>query len=141
MTKLISNGSHIPYDPDLVLLARILRKNMTKYERKLWYEFLRHREYQFHRQKPIVYYIADFYCPAYRLVIEVDGAQHFTAEGMEADKDRTEILNNYGIEVMRFTNNEIENDFNEVCSKILEYTNNSPLFERGIKGECYSDAD
>jgi len=133
MTKLMSNGSHIPYDPELVPLARLLRKKMTKQERKIWYEFLRHREYQFHRQKPIVYYIADFYCPAYRLVIEIDGNQHHTPAGMEADKVRTEILNNYGIKVMRFKNSEIDFEFKEVCSKILEYTNNCPLFERGIK--------
>ncbi len=141
MKRLITNGRHIPYDPELVLLARELRKNMTKQERKLWYDFLRHREYQFHRQKPILDFIADFYCPAYKLVIEVDGDQHYTKIGKKADEERTESLNSYGIEVMRFTNDDIETDFKEVCSKILNHTNNSPLFERGIKGECYWDAD
>lgn len=141
MKRLITNGRHIPYDPELVLLARELRKNMTKQERKLWYDFLRHREYQFHRQKPILDFIADFYCPAYKLVIEVDGDQHSTKIGKKADEERTKSLNSYGIEVMRFTNDDIETDFKEVCSKILNHIKNSPLFERGIKGECYWDAD
>jgi very-short-patch-repair endonuclease len=141
MKRLITNGRHIPYDPELIPLARDLRKNMTKQERKLWYEFLRDREYQFHRQKVILDFIADFYCPAYKLVIEVDGNQHYTKIGKEADEERTKSLNAYGIEVMRFMNNEIDHDFKEVCSKILNYTNNSPLYERGIEGECYWDAD
>jgi very-short-patch-repair endonuclease len=140
MRRLITNGKHIPYDPELVPLARDLRKNMTKQEQKLWYEFLRHREYQFHRQKPLIDYIADFYAPAYKLVIEIDGNQHHSNDGKEADQERTKALNSYGLEVIRFRNEEIDNNFEEVCSKILSYTNNSPLYERGIKGESYWDA-
>ncbi|MBD3281119.1 DUF559 domain-containing protein [Candidatus Uhrbacteria bacterium] len=123
MPKLISNGRCIPYDPDLIDLAKKLRNNVTIHERKLWY-FLREIKPRVLRQRPILYYIADFYCPAKKLVIEIDGTQHQSTEGREKDALRKKILNGHGINVIRFTNRQIDNEFSEVCEIILEYLKN-----------------
>ena len=94
---------------------------MTKQERKLWYEFLVSYPVKFYRQRPIDKYIADFYCSKAKLVIELDGSQHYTEEGLEYDSIRTEILELYGLKVIRFRNYEIEHDFDAVCKKIDHY--------------------
>lgn len=112
--------TYIPYNKNLKENARRLRKEMTPPERKLWYEYLKHIEYPVKRQKPIANYIADFYCSKLRLVIEVDGSQHYTKEGMEYDKIRTAVIENYGIRVLRFTNYEVLKEFENVCRKIDE---------------------
>ncbi|MFZ6015227.1 MAG: endonuclease domain-containing protein [Patescibacteria group bacterium] len=112
---------HLPYDPDLVELAQKMRKNMTPQERKLWYEFLRYRKPPFYRQRPIYYYIVDFYHPASKLVIEIDGAYHQNFEQHGYDTERDAELISFGLTVMRFTNTEIDNDLDSVCSKILTH--------------------
>lgn len=91
---------------------------MTPQESKLWFYFLRKHKYKFYRQRPINKYIADFYCYSAKLVIEIDGSQHYTPEGIEYDTLRTEIINLYGIEVIRFTNQEIDCNFTRVCDII-----------------------
>ncbi len=96
----------------------MLRKNMTDEERHLWYDFLRQYELNFRRQKPIGNYIVDFYCGKARLVVEIDGGQHYDEAAIVYDKKRTEYLNNQGLFVLRFTNREIHENFREVCEHI-----------------------
>ena len=111
-------GRHLPYNPNLKDRARELRKNMTTAEKKLWYQFLRNSQYSVLRQRPIDNYIVDFYCPSLNLVIEIDGDSHFTEEGLEYDKERTKILENYGLKVFRFNNFEVLRNFESVCEEI-----------------------
>ena len=107
-----------PYTHQLVERARELRKNMTPQEQRLWYCFLRNHRLKFYRQRPIGGYIADFYCRKLKLVIEIDGSQHDTDEAIEYDRVRMEYMNSQGLNVMRFTNKEIDCQFSSVCEKI-----------------------
>ena len=109
------------HNKKLVPIAKTLRKNMTKEERHLWYDFLRTYPVKFLRQKPIGNYIVDFYCAKANLVIELDGSQHYDTEGLRKDKTRTEFLKSYGINILRITNLEIHRNFRGVC----EYIDNS----------------
>ena len=102
----------------LVPFARALRKNMTKEEKHLWYDFLRGYPVRFVRQKVLGKYIADFYCAKAKLVVELDGSGHYTEEGELYDKERTEFLKQYGIKVIRIPNNELNANFNGVCEHI-----------------------
>ena len=108
----------IPYRRDLKRPAQSLRRDPSPAERKLWYEFLRGLPIKFTRQKPLGHYIADFYCPSERLVIEVDGDSHFTERGMRYDAVRTTHLESEGIRVLRFSNIEVMEEFEGVCQKI-----------------------
>ncbi len=105
------NRSNIP-------LAKKLRKNMTPWERKLWYEFLRDYPVRFQRQKAIDNYISDFYCVKAKLIIELDGGWHYTPEQAEYDKIRTNTLNRMGFRVLRFSNLDIDRNFHGVCTHI-----------------------
>ena len=98
--------------------ARRLRKDMTPQERHLWYDYLRNYPVKFYRQRPIDQFIVDFYCSKAHLVIELDGSQHYTVEGITYDQIRSEILNQYQLEVMRFSNVEIDRNFQGVCGEI-----------------------
>ena len=111
----------IERNPTLKGRARELRKNMTPWEKKLWYQFLRGAPVRFQRQKPIGNYIVDFYCSAKKLVIEVDGGQHYEVDGQLYDQQRTEVLRRYGIKVLRFSNLEIQENFPGVCETILRW--------------------
>ena len=93
----------------------------------MWYDFLRQRKERWYRQRVINNYIADFYCPRAKIVIELDGKQHYYDENAEYDSERTEIINQYGVKVIRFSNAEIENCFPEVISKINEEYNKSKV--------------
>ena len=95
--------------------ARELRRDMTPQEKHLWYDFLQHYPVKIYKQRIIDNYIADFYCHKAKLVIELDGAHHFTSEGRSYDDVRTATLERYGLYVLRFSNNEIDNKFNSVC--------------------------
>ena len=106
------------HNPVLTKNARALRKNMTKEERHLWYDFLREYPVRFLRQKVIDSYIVDFYCHDARLIIELDGSQHFDSAEQEKDKNRTEILEARGLKVLRIPNNEITQNFLGVCEYI-----------------------
>ena len=99
---------------------------MTQEERKLWYLFLKNNEHRFLRQKIIDNYIVDFYCPNKKIIIELDGSQHYTVNGLEYDKIRTELLNAYGLKVIRFSNYEINYKFKEVCELIEYELNKNP---------------
>ena len=109
------------YNKSLIPNARSLRRNMTKEERHLWFDFLKSYPIKFRRQAIINKYIADFYSPKAKLVIELDGSQHYEEEGMRYDKIRTEFLNQYGLTVIRIPNNMINMKFREVCEYIDNY--------------------
>jgi len=98
--------------------ARSLRKEMTPWERKLWYCFLRKYDVRFQRQKPIGQYIADFYCSKAHLVIELDGGGHYNPESEEKDYNRTQKIEQFGIKVIRFCNADIDKNFIGVCTVI-----------------------
>ena len=98
--------------------AKQLRRDMTKQERHLWYDFLRTYPIRFYRQRPIDRYIADFYSSTARLVIELDGDQHAEAAAEEHDRVRTEALRRYGLEVLRFANSDVDRSFESVCQTI-----------------------
>ena len=99
-------------------LAKTLRKNMTPWERKLWYEFLRYYPVRFQRQKAIGNYIADFYCAKARLVIELDGGGHYTAEQARKDEMRTKDLESMNLTVVRICNLDFDRKFSGVCEYI-----------------------
>ena len=115
---LVTTGFHLPYNPDLVERAREMRKNPTAAEKRLWGEFLRNFKYRVLRQRSIDNFIVDFYCAKLKLVIEVDGDSHFTEEAQEYDAHRTQILEGYGLRVLRFTNAEVLQNFEAVCEVI-----------------------
>ena len=106
------------HNKQLVALAKQLRKEMTKEERHLWYDFLRAYPVRFSRQKILGKYIADFYSAEAKLVIELDGSQHFEPEEIQKDADRTAFLESYGIQVIRIPNNDVTQNFPGVCEYI-----------------------
>ena len=108
----------LKYKKSNIELARQLRKEMTPWERKLWYDFLRSYPIRFQRQKAIGNYIADFYCAQARLVVELDGKWHQTASQSERDLQRTEVLERFKLQVVRINNTDIDRDFRSVCLKI-----------------------
>ena len=102
----------------LTSLSKALRRNMTPEEKHLWYDFLRKMPFRFRRQEIIGNYIADFYCHRAKVVVELDGTQHYTAEGLAADQMRTDYMETVGIFVLRFTNAQIQENFRGVCAEI-----------------------
>jgi len=98
--------------------AQSLRREPTDAENHLWYDHLREHPVQFRRQVPLGPWFADFYCHAARLVVELDGGQHFTPEGMEKDRLRTQWMEQQGLEVLRFPDNEVFTAFDGVCRQI-----------------------
>lgn len=108
----------LEYNGANIVLAKNLRKNATPQEKHLWYDFLSGYEVRFQRQKPIGEYIADFYCHKARLVIELDGSQHYHESIEKKDELRTEYLKSCGLTVLRFTNRQIDDTFREVCEHI-----------------------
>ncbi len=106
------------HNKDIIPFAKELRKNMTKEERHLWYDFLRSYPIKFLRQKVLGRYIADFYCAKAKLVIELDGSQHYDDTGMENDLQRTKFLEEYGLKVIRISNLDVNRNFKGVCEYI-----------------------
>ena len=109
----------------IVPFAKELRKNMTKEERYLWYDFLREYPVKFTRQKVLGKYIADFYCAKANIVVELDGSQHYEDEGLINDEKRTEYLKQYGIRVIRISNLDVLKNFEGVCMHIDNMTKQS----------------
>ena len=103
---------------NLLESARLLRKNMTPEEKHLWYDFLQHYPIKIYKQRIVDNFIVDFYCHRARLVIELDGSQHYTKEGISYDQARTEIIARYDIDVIRFSNRDINDNFYNVCYTI-----------------------
>ena len=101
--------------------AKDLRTNATKEETKLWYDFLRKLPVHFCRQKVIGNYIVDFYCASKRLVIELDGSQHYEAEGQVYDARRDEYLAAHGITVLRYSNYDFSRMYDVICRDILNH--------------------
>ena len=108
----------LSYNKNNIPFAKSLRKDGTPQEKHLWYDFLANYEIKFQRQKAIDNFIADFYCHQARLVIEIDGSQHYTEHGKAKDEFRTFVLEAYDLRVIRFTNSQVENNFRGVCEYI-----------------------
>lgn len=106
------------HNSNLTNVAKTLRKNMTKEERHLWYDFLRSYPVRFLRQKVIDDYVVDFYCHKARLIIELDGSQHYEAKGLLKDKIRTERIESRNLYVVRIPNNVVNSNFRGVCEYI-----------------------
>ena len=107
--------------------AKQLRKNMTKGERHLWYDFLKTLSLTVNRQKVIGNYIVDFYIASAKIVIELDGSQHYEDKGKENDEMRDKYLNSLGITVLRYSNLDVCQRFNSVCEDILNHINTSSV--------------
>ena len=108
----------LKYNGKLIPRAKELRRDMTPQEKHLWYDFLAKYPIRFQRQKTIGNFIADFYCCRAKLIVEVDGSQHYTENGIAYDRERTAMLSSYDLHVMRFANNEITENFDAVCQEI-----------------------
>ncbi len=106
-------------NPQLRKNAQKLRREMTKEERRLWYDFLKQLPLTVNRQKVIGRYIVDFYCASAKLVIELDGSQHYESEGTASDWERDYALNQLGITVVRYSNSDINRNFDGVCADLL----------------------
>ena len=106
------------HNTKLVPFAKELRKNMTKEERHLWYDFLRDYPLRFSRQKVLGKYIVDFYCAKAQIVVELDGSQHYEPEMEKQDSERTDFLQAYGLKVIRIPNNAVMQNFRGVCEYI-----------------------
>ena len=106
------------HNKQLVPFAKQLRKEMTKEERHLWYDFLRNYPIRFSRQKVLGKYIADFYSAEVKLVIELDGSHHYEDVNTEKDTERTAFLEGYGLTALRIPNNEVMRNFRGVCEYI-----------------------
>ena len=122
------------YNKNLIPNAKALRKNMTKEEKHLWYDFLRDYPIKFSRQKVLGHYIADFYSATAKLVIELDGSGHFTEEGEQYDKERTAFLEQYDLKIIRITNLELQRNFNGVCEYINQIVKQS-LNQQGLDNQ------
>ena len=108
-------------NPHLTANAQALRTGMTREERHLWYDFLKGLPVNVNRQKVIGNYIVDFYCASARLVIELDGSQHYEADGKAADTQRDAWLKAQGLTVLRISNADIHRNFQGVCEQILAH--------------------
>jgi len=113
------NHEHLPRNRKLKNFSQSLRKNATPEENHLWYDFLRTYPIQFKRQYIIGSYIADFYCDRAKLIIELDGEQHFLGNAPEYDAARTAYFESLGILVLRFNNSDIKQEFDAVCRTIM----------------------
>ena len=108
----------IPKDNSQLENARRLRRDMTPHERKLWYLFLRKYPVKIYKQRIIGKFIVDFYCASAKLVIELDGSQHYEAQGIAYDTERSAYLEALGLKVLRFSNWDVDRDFRGVCDQI-----------------------
>ena len=109
---------NIPKDYKQLENARRLRREMTPHERKLWYLFLRKYPVKIYKQRIIGSYIVDFYCASAKLIIELDGSQHYEPTGIEGDAKRTEYLESLGLKVLRISNRDVDRNFEGVCEYI-----------------------
>lgn len=120
----------IKYNKKLVSVAKLLRREMTKEERRLWYDFLRAYSVRFTRQKILGKYVADFYSAQAKLIIELDGSQHYENENVKKDAERTAFLESYGLRVVRIPNIEVNRNFQGVCEYI------DSIVKQGVSCAC-----
>ena len=113
----------LPRNKNLLGHARLLRREMTPQERRLWYEFLRGFPMKFYRQRVVGNFIVDFYCASFKLAVEVDGGQHCDEAVVKYDLERTKFLNSLGITVLRYTNLDVAENFEAVCADIENFVN------------------
>ena len=118
----------LPYNKNLKILARNLRKNMTDAERRVWSKIRRKqlKEFQFYRQKNIGNYIVDFYCPAAKLIVEIDGGQHYSEKNTVKDEARDQFLSDLGFRVLRFSNSDVFKNIEGVVGEIDRHLWKSP---------------
>ena len=118
----------LPYNKNLKNLARDLRKNATDAERRLWSKIRgkQLKEYQFYRQKNIGDYIVDFYCPAAKLIVEIDGGQHYAEENIVKDEARDKFFSDLGFRVLRYSNSDVFKNFEGVVTDIYNHLGNPP---------------
>lgn len=116
--------NRLPRNKNLRDHSSELRKNATPEENKIWYEFLRSYPIRFNRQRIVGNYILDFYCSKAKLVVEIDGSQHYESKEINYDSKRTAYLESLGLIVLRFSNLEINESFYEVCTVIDEAVKN-----------------
>ena len=119
----MARDKFLPRNTKSVHNATELRKNLTKQERHLWYDFLKSLPVHFYRQYTIEKYIVDFFCPRANLAIEIDGSQHYEEKALRYDERRTKILDSYEITVLRYTNRDINERFAAVCDDIKNHLN------------------
>ena len=112
-------------NPKLTGISKVLRRNMTKEEKHLWYDFLKLLPQTVNRQKVIGPYVVDFYCASAKIVIELDGSQHYKEDGKKQDHERDSYLIGLGITVVRYTNLDIHERFDAVCADIVRRINTS----------------
>ncbi len=108
----------LEYNKNMISRAKAMRSPMTKHEALLWYRFLRHYSPRFQRQKTIGSYIVDFYCHEAKLIVELDGSQHYEKHAKAYDEERTRFLEAEGLHVIRFPNAAVDHDFEGVCVAI-----------------------
>lgn len=106
------------HNASLTPTAKALRRNMTKEERHLWFDFLQSYPVRFLKQKVIENYIVDFYCAKAKLIVELDGSQHFDPKNLQKDEVRSKSFEKYGLTVLRIPNNAIWENFSGVCEYI-----------------------
>jgi len=108
----------IYYNGEYKSMAQKLRREMTRHERRLWYDFLKPHPSTFRRQKQFGHYIVDFYCAAAKLVVELDGSQHYESEERQRDAERDQYMSDLGLAVLRFSNADVDQHFDSVCAAI-----------------------
>lgn len=108
------------HNSKLTELSQKLRKEMTKEERHLWYDFLKGLSVSFYRQRTFGSYIVDVYCPSAKLVIELDGSQHYAERGIASDAVRDEYLRSLGLTALRYSNDDIHQRFDAICQDIWD---------------------
>ena len=109
---------YLPKEKNTLPYAKELRREMTREERELWFQYLRHYPVKFYKQRPIGPFIVDFYCHKARLVVELDGSQHCDEAGLAYDAKRTAYLETLGIKVLRIPNNEVTRNLRGVCEAV-----------------------
>ena len=110
----------LPINRELKAFAVKMRKNQTDEENKVWYQILKGRVPKFHRQRIIGNYIVDFCCDAFKIIIELDGGQHYEEKAIEYDNRRSKYLENMGYKVIRFINTDVDYRFDSVCESICQ---------------------
>ena len=118
--RLIFNGRHLPYNPDLKKRAKFFRENLTPTEKKFWLNFCKLDKYKWRTQTVIDNYIVDFYCPKLKMIIELDGLEHYKKYNKEYDAVRDDILKGYGLTIIRIVNKTVNDDFGKCIAFIQE---------------------